>query len=488
MALFRTLRFRLTLWFAIALAVVLTASGFYWQWSLSQNLLGHIDRRLVEVARETARHHLANQLEPDLQLQCEVLEGFLRQQNWNEYVQVHSASGVVECVSSNLKGFRLPLSKEALQAAAKGEDHFASDSSLSNHPLRIYTYPVLEDGRLTHLLQVGQSMASVEETLQELRGILFSFGPLVLLLLGLGGWLLVGWALSPVSRMTRAVRKINAESLSQRLPLGHGQDEISQLAETFNEMLARLEDSFRKIKQFSGDASHELRTPLTIIRGETEVALRWAKDPEEMRSALQSNLEEIDRMGRIIEDLLTLAKSEAGEMPLEMKVFSLSDLVQQLYLQGRMLGEAKEMDVSLQLDVAEEIRIRGDELRLRQMFLNLISNAIKYTPERGKVVVSLAVDEERAVVTVRDSGIGIPAEHLPHIFSRFYRIDKARNREDGGTGLGLAIVKWIVEVHDGKIQVTSNPGQGSIFTVYLPLAGPEKIVQPKPPTEPETEG
>lgn len=480
MGLFRTIRFRLTLWFAIALAVVLTASGFYWQHSLSQNLLGHIDRRLAEVAQETGLVHLGHQQALDLPHQCDALEAFLREQNWNEYVQVLDGQGTVECVSSNLKGFRLPLSKQALQAAAKGLDFTESERSLGSYPLRIYTYPVLEDGKLTHLLQVGVSLASVAETLKQLRGAFFAFGPLVLVLLGAGGWLLVGWALSPVARMTRAVRKINAESLSQRLPLGHGQDEISQLAETFNDMLARLEDSFRKIKQFSGDASHELRTPLTIIRGETEVALRWAKDPEEMRSALQSNLEEIDRMGRIIDDLLTLAKSEAGEMPLEMKVFSLSDLVQQLYLQGRILGEAKQMDVSLQLDVAEEIRIRGDELRLRQMFLNLITNAIKYTPDRGKVVISMALDEGRAVVTVRDSGIGIPAEHLPHIFSRFYRIDKARNREDGGTGLGLAIVKWIVEVHDGKIRVTSNPDQGSIFTVFLPLEGPQKTLDPKP--------
>lgn len=478
--LFRTIRFRLTLWFAITLAVVLTASGFYWQRNLSQNLLGHIDRRLLEVAQETSQYHLAQQVEPDLQHQCAALEDFLREQNWSEYVQVLDATGTVECFSSNLRGFRLPLSAAALQAAAEGRDHTVSDSSLGHYPLRVHTYPVYENGQLTHLLQAAQSLASVEETLQELQGTFFVFGPLVLVLLGLGGWLLVGWALSPVARMTRAVRKINAESLSQRLPLGHGQDEISQLAETFNDMLARLEDSFRKVKQFSGDASHELRTPLTIIRGETEVALRWAKDPEEMRSVLQSNLEEIDRMGRIIDDLLTLAKSEAGEMPLEMKVFSLSDLVQQLYLQGRILGEAKEMDVSLQLDVAEEIRIRGDELRLRQMFLNLITNAIKYTPAKGKVVISMAMDDERAVVTVRDSGIGIPAEHLPHIFSRFYRIDKARNREDGGTGLGLAIVKWIVEVHDGKIRVTSNPDQGSIFTVYLPTQGPQKDLRQAP--------
>lgn len=471
---FRTIRFRLTLWFAIALAVVLTASGFYWHNSLSQSLIDQVDRRLAQVARESAHLHLSLAREPDPQRQCAMLDNILREQNRSEYVQVLNPEGMAECLSSNLRGFGLPLSPKALQEAAQGRPHAESNRSLRPFPLRIHTHPVYENGRLTHLLQVAQSLDTVEQTLDELRGAFLVFGPPALLLLVGAGWLLVGWALSPVTRITRAVRRINAENLSQRLPVARGHDEIAQLAETFNEMLARLEDSFLKIKQFSGDASHELRTPLTIIRGETEVALLWAKDTDEMRRVLQSNLDEIDRMGRIINDLLTLAKSEAGEMPLEMKEFSLSDLVQELYLQGRTLGEAKQMDVSLQLDVSEEIRIRGDELRLRQMFLNLISNAIKYTPDQGRVVVSLATDDGQAVVTVRDSGIGIPAEHLPHIFSRFYRIDKARNREDGGTGLGLAIVKWIVEVHDGKIRVTSNPGQGSIFTVYLPVSGPRK--------------
>jgi len=222
-----------------------------------------------------------------------------------------------------------------------------------------------------------------------------------------------------------------------------------------------------------------LRTPLTILRGETEVTLRWAKSPEEFRDMLRSNMEEIDRMERIIESLLTLAKSEVGELTLEMKEFSLSDMVQELYLQSRILGEGKGIDVNLALDVDEEVRIRGDELRLRQMFLNLISNAIKYTPEKGHLEISLAMDGNCARVDISDTGIGIPAEHLPHIFDRFYRVDKARNRMDGGTGLGLAIVKWIAEAHGGGISVTSTVGQGSSFSVQLPIAGPEDGKHPR---------
>lgn len=184
-------------------------------------------------------------------------------------------------------------------------------------------------------------------------------------------------------------------------------------------------------------------------------------------------------MERIIGSLLTLAKSEAGELTLEMKELSLSDLVQELYLQSRLLCESKQIDAQLVLQVDEEIRIRGDELRLRQLFLNLISNAIKYTAENGSLKLILAMEENYAKVDVVDTGIGIPAEHLPHIFDRFYRVDKARNRMDGGTGLGLAIVKWIAEAHGGSITVRSVVGKGSTFSVRLPIQGPVKGVHPR---------
>jgi signal transduction histidine kinase len=186
-----------------------------------------------------------------------------------------------------------------------------------------------------------------------------------------------------------------------------------------------------------------------------------------------------ERRERIIESLLTLAKSEVGELSLEMKELSLSDLVQDLYLQSRLLCETKQIEVELLLEVEEEIRIRGDELRLRQMFLNLISNAIKYTPEGGRLEIGLKMLEDSAVISINDSGIGIPEEHLAHIFDRFYRVDKARNRMDGGTGLGLSIVKWIVEAHGGSIQVTSEVQKGSSFSVRLPLEGPEEGKHPK---------
>jgi heavy metal sensor kinase len=312
----------------------------------------------------------------------------------------------------------------------------------------------------------------MENALERLRLMLLIFSPLALAFLTFGGWFLAGRLLEPVVQITRTARRINAESLGKRIPVEDTQDELGQLAETFNSMLARLEDSFNRTKQFTADASHELRTPLAILKGETEVALRWGKDPEELRQTLVSNLEEIDRMGHIIEDLLLLAKSEAGELRLDIREFSLGDLLQDLYLQGKTLGEPKNIDISLRLQVTEDIRLKGDQFQLHRLMLNLVNNAIKYTPENGRVEIRLAVEGSEAVLAVADSGIGIAAEHLPHLFERFYRVDEARNRAVGGTGLGLAIVKSIAEAHEGRVEIESTPGKGSVFTVRLPLAGP----------------
>jgi len=329
------------------------------------------------------------------------------------------------------------------------------------------------------VIQVAQELGPLQETIEELRLIYLVVGPFAIFWLCLGCWLLAERTIAPIIEVTEAAQGITADNLSRRLPLGNYQDELSQMVGCLNQMLDRLDKSFRRVRQFSGDASHELRTPLTILRGETEVTLRWAKTPEEFRDMLTSNMEEIDRMERIIESLLTLAKSEVGELTLEMKELSLSDLLQDLYLQSCLLCETKQIEVELLLEVEEEIRIRGDELRLRQMFLNLISNAIKYTPEGGRLEIGLKMVEDSAVIVINDSGIGIPEEHLAHIFDRFYRVDKARNRMDGGTGLGLSIVKWIADAHGGSIQVSSEVQKGSSFSIRLPLEGPEEGKHPK---------
>jgi heavy metal sensor kinase len=465
-----SIRLKLTLWYAVTLAVVLGVSGGFWYVHLSKTLLRQLDQRLWRVAGESGslRELLGAEGPMDCSLAAEFARRYRLGQNW----RLVDAAGAPVCDPGG-QSAKMPLPERWMLDAALfdgatvGTVHYAGRHSLRQLVL------ALETGTGDRLfLQTGVGLGAVEQPLREMRKLLLWFGPFVLLAVCGCGWFLAGRVLAPVENITRTMRKINAENLNQRLPIGKARDEISRLAETFNSMLSRLEESFRKVAQFSGDASHELRTPLTILKGETEVALRWAKHPDEFRKMLESSMEEIDRMGRIIEDLLILAKSDSGRKSLEIKELSLSDLLQELYLQAKTLGEPKKIQILLRLNVTEEIRILGDELRLRQLFLNLISNAVKYTPEAGRVEIALGTRSGQAIVSVADTGIGIPAEHLPHIFDRFYRIDKARNREAGGTGLGLAIVQSLAQAHDGRVMVASMPGEGSTFTVYLPIGGP----------------
>ena len=467
-----SVRFRLAFWYFVTLAVILTASGAYWYWTLSRNLLGHVDDKLLMVANDVISFHMVESQSNNQDDACKKLETFIREHNWSEFVQFVDEYGDIVCHTSNLLDARLPISADALRAAHSQKPLFETVHFDPERPLRLLTFPLDVNDHRRDVVQVAEDLSPLFKTLRMHRWQLSIYSPLLLLVLSVGGWFVTGRALSPVRRITHAVQRIRAENLSERLPVNHCRDEISELQETFNSMLERLEEAFTKVRQFTADASHELRTPLAILRGETEVALRWAKNPEELRTTLESNLEEIARMSRIIEDLLALAKSEAGEIPLALTDVNLSDLLQDLYLQGKTLSEPKGIEFTLHLEVNREIHLRGDQLQLHRMLLNLVSNAVKYTPDGGRVAIHLASDDRFARIRVVDTGFGIAAEHLPHLFDRFYRIDEARNRDIGGSGLGLSIVKWIVEAHGGRIEVVSEPNRGSTFAVTLPLDGP----------------
>jgi heavy metal sensor kinase len=474
-----SIRVRLTLWYALTLAVILAVSALFSYHYFSHNLREQVDRQVREIARTLNQHHSEIIPGNDAELSCDAMESLTHSNNWGAYLLLRDASLQSVCSSDNLLDSDLPFGPVARQQVRWLNEHLETVELADGKLLRLFSYPLKEDSRLLGVVQVAQELGPLQETIEELRLIYLVVGPFAIFWLCLGCWLLAERTIAPIIEVTEAAQGITADNLSRRLPLGNYQDELSQMVASLNQMLDRLDKSFRRVRQFSGDASHELRTPLTILRGETEVTLRWAKTPEEFRDMLTSNMEEIDRMERIIESLLTLAKSEVGELTLEMKELSLSDLVQDLYLQSRLLCETKQIEVDLILEVEEEIRIRGDELRLRQMFLNLISNAIKYTPESGRLEIGLKVVDGFAAIAINDSGIGIPEEHLAHVFDRFYRVDKARNRMDGGTGLGLAIVKWIAEAHGGSIIVSSEVNKGSSFSVRLPIEGPEEGKHPR---------
>jgi heavy metal sensor kinase len=305
--------------------------------------------------------------------------------------------------------------------------------------------------------------------------VLLAAGPIALLLSAGLAYGLARKALAPVEQLRRSTDAITADRLDQRLTVSNPHDELGLLAGTINAMIARLERSFAEIRRFTADASHELRTPLTALRTEVEVALGKPLSETEHRQLLGDVLEELVRMSRLTDQLLALSRRDAGVEQLASDPLDLYALVAGVVEAMHALAEAK--GVLLRLDGKASVRVTGDEGRLRQVFINLLDNALKYTPEGGSVTVWVGQRDKEAAVVVEDTGIGIPPEHLPRIFDRFYRVDRARSRAEGGTGLGLSIARSIVLAHGGKIDLVSAPGRGTTCTVTLRLDGGPRMEQ-----------
>ena len=306
----------------------------------------------------------------------------------------------------------------------------------------------------------------LEELNEALDGIFLSLrilAPIALLISVIGGWFLAHTSLRPVDAITRTARKISAQNLNQRLPAKAVDDELGRLTATFNDMIERLQESFAQIQRFSADASHELRTPLTIMRGEIEVALRRKRLPHATRELLTSVHDELVRLSSIVESLMILIKSESGRLSFQFGEVALDEMMRELAEDTQVLASKKKIKVELQLD--ESLNIRGDATRLRQLFLNLFENAVKYTQPHGTITLTLKRVGSNAVVSVEDTGIGIPKKDLAKVFDRFYRVSS----DGSGSGLGLAIAKWIAEAHHGTIEAASREKKGSTFTVTLPL-------------------
>jgi heavy metal sensor kinase len=325
----------------------------------------------------------------------------------------------------------------------------------------------MHGGSLVNIVRVGTSLQALEETLHRLLIILLITMPLALLASLGGGWFLAGRALRPVGAITQAAERIAGGDLTQRLTVPTAQDEIGRLAATFNAMIDRLEASFQQVRQFTSDASHELRTPLTVLKGETELALRRPRSSDDYRVVLESSLEEIDRMSRIVDELLFLSRADLGEIKMESRPVRLDHLFDDLKRQAEVLGY--EQGVQIVTGLIEPATVAGDDMRLGELVLNLLDNAIKYSPPGGRVEMSLVTQDGMARLSVSDQGIGVAREEHAHIFDRFYRTDAARAHTKKGTGLGLAICQWIVDAHHGTIEVHSEPGKGSTLTVVLPL-------------------
>jgi two-component system OmpR family sensor kinase len=477
---FRSIRTRLTAWYSLVVSVTLISFGVTAYYSTSNTLSDTLDRSLkneVKWLNEILAKKFPRKKAPPPRVPPEAKLQEIKPDEeeigptdeiWNqiyEHTLLNPKKQFIQITDTHGKMlYKSPsLGNDTLHYAEIPYHHITlvNTSEFKNVSLRL---AVTQNERMK--IFVAYPLEELNEVLDNLfSSFLFLVPVAVLLSLGVG-WFLASKSLKPVDEITKTARHITAQNLEQTIPHSGVNDELGRLASTFNEMIGRLRSSFDQIKQFSIDASHELRTPLTIMRGEVELALHSNKTPDEYRRVLASNLEEIIRMSAIVENLLMLSKADLGRIELFNEAVPLHEVLRDLYEDSEVLAEKKH--ISVRLEKTEEVTIRGDKVRIRQLLLNLIDNAIKYTPEHGKISLELSRRDGMATVAVSDSGIGIPADDIPKIFDRFYRVDKGRSREMGGSGLGLSIAKWIAEAHGGKIEVRSEVQRGSTFTVYLP--------------------
>jgi two-component system OmpR family sensor kinase len=463
----RSIHARLTLWYTSLLTITVLILGAIAYGLLGYSLAHDVDTALQGVAQTLAEHSSTGR-PPPLPADIDALfRRFLGIFPWDRYVERRDPWGGQERRAPTARSQELPLSDNALKRAAEGLSTFETVQDLGRYPVRVLTWPVREAGRVTSVLQVGMSLESVSAARRRFLLVMAAVLPLGLLSAGGGGWLLARRALKPVDRMTEAARRISAEHLEERLETSGTDDELDRLANTLNDMFGRLDAAFRQIRQFSADASHELQTPLTILKGELEVALRSPRSPEEYRRVLTSALEESERLAHLVEGLLLLARADAGVLRMDRLPMELVPLVADVCEQVRILAEAHA--VALELGPVEAMAIEGDEAQLRRLLLNLVDNAIKYTPPGGRITLTLQRGGGWALLRVSDTGVGLPPEERERIFQRFYRATKTHVRDEGGAGLGLCIAQSIAEAHGGRIQVESSPGHGSTFTVLLPL-------------------
>jgi heavy metal sensor kinase len=319
-----------------------------------------------------------------------------------------------------------------------------------------------------YVVEVG-TLLDPEETMLNHLFLQLTFGlPLVVVLITIGGYLLVRRALAPVEKSTRAAERITQHNLSERLPVSKTGDEIERLSISLNRMISRLDDAFQNSKRFVADASHELRTPLTILRAELENLVEDSRLDYEVRERAASMFEEAVRLSRVVEQLFTLSRLDAGEAQAEWSRFDLTDMAKNTAEQMELLAEDK--NISIACDASQAVVVEGDPARLKQVVVNLLDNAIKYTPKNGRIQLRVRPVNGHAVLEVEDNGVGIPAEALPHVFKRFYRVDQIRSGEIEGAGLGLSIVESICTAHGAAVEAESVAGKGSCFRVKLPLS------------------
>ncbi len=448
---FKSIKFRLTNWYVLVIIVLLVMFGAIAYFMLSNNLYQNLDQVLQSRVAV-------------LESSLEVEDGHISfGQRMDELVFIYDANGnTIQKSVSNVEFTNIDL---LVRQALLGRSSFLTTTTTDGQEVRLYAAPfTTESGRIA--IVVGRSIADIKDVLGSFVDILGISAGVIVVLAGIGGVFLASQVLKPVDRITRTARDIGEKDLSRRIEV-LSDDELGRLSLTLNQMVERLEAAFDRQRQFTADASHELRTPLAVIQAESTLTLSKERAEAEYRKSLELVSQEAARMSAIIGKLLFLARSDAGKEPLNFEEVNLKEFITKL--SSGLEALAREKSLQLKLGQMEELTVKGDTAKLRQLFLNLMENAIRYSPNGGTITSSVVSKKKNAVVCISDTGTGIPPEHLPRIFERFYRVDKARSRADGGAGLGLAIAKHIAEAHGGKIEVESQVGKGTIFYVSLPL-------------------
>jgi heavy metal sensor kinase len=457
----RSIRLRITIWHAGALTAVLLGYAAFVFFFLRQQLAAELDRQLRE-DYELAEESLAL-----------ASDGTVR---WAPSTYRHDEPEIdearwIEVWTGGRLTARYPDARAALPVLPDAPDGlpmgFSSLTIAEGWRVRVLQEPHVLDGA-TAIVRAVRSEERMNRELATLLLVLLLGLPAAVGIAGTGGYWIARRALAPVNRMVARARRITAERLQERLPVENPDDELGLLAAAFNEMFARLERSFEQLRQFTADASHELRTPLTALRSVGEVGLRSARDEPHLREVIVSMLEEVDWMTQLVESLLALSRAESGRWPISRERFDLCDLAAEVVAHLEPLAGEKRQSLALAAE-APALPLFADRTLLRQALINLIDNAVKYTPPAGAIRVEMRQEGACAFLAVIDSGPGIAPEHQSRVFDRFYRVDASRARASGGFGLGLAIARWAVESQGGSIELSSEAGKGSTFQVVLPM-------------------
>ena len=464
-----TVRGRLTLWYVSALALILVLFGIAVYAMLSRALHRRVDHALaatIEISITSLTHDTQEGQSPPSAAQSTAAELSHPQQA----MMIFDDAGQLLATHPGEEELHVQLPERAMIPDTGVHLYTVVNEAQTrtNHRIAVRRVTIPPAGT-PYIILASQPLRPVEDELDSLREILYFATPVVLLVAGFGGWFLARQGLAPVAAMARTARQIGAGSLDQQLPVANPRDELGQLATTFNDLLGRLNAAFEEQRRFMADASHELRNPLSVMSTAAGVTLKKEhRAEEEYREALQIVAEQTRRLSRIVNDMFMLARADSGRYPLRKRTLYLNDLLEEVARAGAVL--AADRSASVELTNLPEAIFHGDEDLLRQMLLNLVDNAVKFTPSHGAVTVSLERREADYVLSVADTGPGIPLEARQHIFERFYRADRTRSKsEDGGAGLGLAIARWIARAHDGDIELSDSGGAGTKFIVRLPL-------------------